>query len=162
MLGLVVAVSGSLVGLAGSAFEELLTGGIVGPWVAAPIIEEALKPSGVYLLLAKWPRAVAGRFYPAVVSALAGLTFGLVENVVYLSVYFPHHSHEMVMVRYTAGLALHTTASFVFGLGINQKLIAAARGETPLFASNKRFFIAAIGLHSAYNIAVTVLYHDLH
>jgi len=129
--------------------------------VAAPIIEESLKPSGVYLLLAKWPQALPGRFYTALLSALAGLVFGLIENVIYLNVYFPDHSHQLVVFRYTAGLALHTVASFIVGLGINQKLIAAAKGEIPLFAANKRFFITAMVLHSVYNISVVVFFRHL-
>jgi RsiW-degrading membrane proteinase PrsW (M82 family) len=140
----------------------VLHGGILGPFVAAPIIEESLKPSGVYLLLARWPQALPSRFYAALLSALAGLVFGLIENTIYLSIYFPEHSHELVVFRYTGGLALHTVASFIFGLGINQKLIAAAKGEIPMFAANKRFFITAIGLHSAYNIAVVVFFPNVH
>lgn len=140
----------------------MLHGALLGPFVAAPIIEESLKPSGVYLLLARWPQALPGRFYAALLSALAGFGFGLVENIIYLSVYFPEHSHEVVLIRYTGGLALHTVASFIFGLGINQKLIAAAKGEIPMFAANKRFFITAMGLHSAYNIAAIVFFRDLH
>jgi len=140
----------------------VLHGGILGPFVAAPIIEEALKPSGVYLLLAKWPQALPGRFYAALLSALAGLVFGLIENVIYLSIYFPEHSHQLVVFRYTGGLALHTVASFIFGLGINQELMAAAKGEIPMFAANKRFFLTAMGLHSAYNVAVVVFFRNLH
>ena len=145
----------------GAAFEEALHGVLLGPFVAAPIIEEALKPSGVYLLLARWPQALPGRFYTALLSALAGLVFGLIENTIYLSIYFPEHSHQLVVFRYTGGLALHTVASFIVGLGINQKLIAAAKGETPIFASNKRFFITAMAIHSAYNIAVTIFFRHL-
>jgi RsiW-degrading membrane proteinase PrsW (M82 family) len=136
-------------------------GVLLGPFVAAPIIEESLKPSGLYLLLAKWPQALSGRFHTALLSALAGLVFGLIENVIYLSLYFPEHTHQLVIVRYTGGLALHTVASFIVGLGINQKLIAAAKGEIPMFAANKRFFVTAIGLHSAYNIAVVVFFRNL-
>jgi RsiW-degrading membrane proteinase PrsW (M82 family) len=126
------------------------------------MIEESLKPCGVYLLLAKWPQALPGRFYTALLAALTGLGFALVENEIYLRVYFPEHSHEMVLVRYTGGLALHTIASFIFGLGINQKLIAAAKGEIPMFAANKRFFITAMGLHLAYNVAAVVFFPNLH
>ena len=114
------------------------------------------------MLLARWPQALPGRFYAALLSALAGLVFGLIENVIYLSLYLPEHSHQLVVFRYTGGLALHTVASFIFGLGINQKLMAAAKGEIPMFAANKRFFITAIGLHSAYNVAVVVFFGNVH
>ena len=140
----------------------MLNGGILGSFIAAPMIEESLKPCGVYLLLAKWPQALPSRFYTALLAALTGLGFALVENEIYLRVYFPEHSHEMVLVRYTGGLALHTIASFIFGLGINQKLVAAVKGEIPLFSANKRFFITAMSLHAAYNISAVIFFRDVH
>ena len=140
----------------------MLHGGLLGPFIAAPIIEESLKPSGVYLLLAKWPQALPNRYYTALLAALAGLGFALVENEIYLRVYFPEHSHEMVLIRYTASLSLHVVASFIFGLGINQKLIAAVKGEIPMFSANKRFFITAMGLHAAYNIVVVIFFRNVH
>ena len=121
-----------------------------------------MKPSGVYLLLAKWPQALPNRVYTALLAALAGCAFGLVENVIYLKVYFPEHSHEMVLVRFTGSLTLHIVASFIFGLGINQKLIAAVKGEIPIFSANKRFFITAMALHAAYNIAVVIFFRGVH
>jgi len=126
------------------------------------MIEESLKPCGVYLLLAKWPQALPNRLYTALLAALAGCAFGLVENVIYLKLYFPEHSHEMVLVRFTGSLTLHIVASFVFGLGINQKLMAAIKGEIPIFSTNKRFFITAMALHSAYNISVVALFNNVH
>ena len=140
----------------------MLHGALLGPFIAAPMIEESLKPSGVYFLLAKWPQALPNRYYTALLAALAGLGFALVENEIYLRVYFPEHSHEMVLVRYTGGLALHTVASFIFGLGINQKLIAAVNGEIPMFSANKRFFITAMSLHAAYNIAAVIFFRNVH
>lgn len=121
-----------------------------------------MKPSGVYLLLAKWPQALPNRYHTALLTALAGCAFGLVENLIYLEVYYPDHSHEMVLIRFTGSLTLHIVASFIFGLGINQKLLAAVNGEIPLFSANKRFYITAIALHSAYNIAVTIFFSDVH
>lgn len=140
----------------------MLHGGLLGPFVAAPMIEESLKPSGVYLLLAKWPQALPNRYYTAFLAALTGLGFALVENQIYLRVYFPDHSHEMALIRYTASLPLHVVASFIFGLGINQKLIAAVKGEIPIFSANKRFFITAMGLHAAFNIFVVIFFRGVH
>lgn len=141
----------------GAFYQELQPGAIVGFFMAAPMIEESLKPCGVCLLLAKWPQALHNRYYTASLAALSGLTFGLVETQIYLRVYFPDHSHEMAIIRYTACLALHTIASFIFGLGINQKLIAAVNGEIPLFSANKRFYITAMSLHAAFNLTVMMI-----
>jgi RsiW-degrading membrane proteinase PrsW (M82 family) len=132
-------------------------GAILGFLIAAPMIEESLKPCGVYLLLAKWPQALPNRYYTASLAALSGLSFGLVENQIYLRLYYPDHSHEMAIFRYTVCLALHMSASFIFGLGINKKLIAAVNGEIPLFSANKRFFITAMSLHAVYNLTVLII-----
>jgi hypothetical protein len=157
IFAIVISVAGGVVGLLGSGVEEILHGDVLGPFVAGPFIEEILKPSGVYFLLAKWPHILKSRFFTAFLAALGGLTFGIIENFIYLHVYFPEHSHFMATFRWTAGLTLHTTASFIVGLGINHTLISAVKGEIPLFSANKRYFIAAIAMHSAFNITVTVL-----
>lgn len=144
-------------GLLGSALEEALHGGLLSPFLAVPIIEEALKPSGVYFLVAKWPQILPRRLYIASLTALGGLTFGIVENLIYLNVYYPEHSRLIVLIRYTGGLLLHTSASFIVGLGINSKLVAAVRGNIPFFSFDKRYFIIAMSMHSAYNVAAVVL-----
>jgi len=113
-------------------------------------------------LLAKWPQALPNRYYTAFLAALTGLAFGLVENQIYLRVYVPDHSHEMALIRYTACLPLHVIASFIFGLGINQKLVSAVKGEIPLFSANKRFFITAMSLHAAFNIVVVIFFRGVH
>lgn len=133
--------------------QEVLHGWFFGPFIAGPIIEEALKPCGVYLLLAKYPQALNGRLYTAFLSALGGLAFGIVENIVYLEIYFPEHTRETMLFRYTAGLLLHTSCSFIVGLGINQKLVAMTKGDIPFLSTNKRFFIIPMALHSAFNLA---------
>jgi RsiW-degrading membrane proteinase PrsW (M82 family) len=157
VLGPLIAVLGCIVALPGVFFQELQPGAIVGFFWAVPMIEESLKPSGVYFLLAKWPQALPNRYFTASLAGLAGLTFGLMENLLYLEVYYPDHSHEMMIFRYTVCLALHTTCSFIFGLGINQKLLAAVNGEIPLFSANKRFFITAMAIHGVYNFTAIMI-----
>ena len=161
VLGPLIALVGGVAGLVGAFIEEALRGGFLGPFVAGPIIEEVFKPTGVYLLLAKWPRALYGRLYTAFLAALGGLGFAPIENIIYTEVYFPEHSPEMWLFRYTAGLALHAGCSFIVGFGINQKLIAAVKGEIPFLSANKRFFIIPMVLHSVYNILAVVLFRDL-
>lgn len=142
--------------LIGSFIQELLHGGFLGAFVAGPIIEEALKPSGVYLLLAKYPQALPSRLHTAFLSALGGLSFAIIENIIYLEVYYPEHSQGLVLYRFTVLLLLHSLWSFAVGFGINQKLIAAMKGEIPFLSANKRFFIAPMLMHSAYNVAAVL------
>ena len=150
------ALLGGLFSIIGAFCTELTSGGFLVVFVGAPIIEECLKPCGVYLLQAKWPKALRSQSYTALLTALSGLTFALVENVVYLKVYIPDADLRLIIWRYTIGLTMHTVASFIFGFGINQKLIAGVKGEIKFLSTGKRFFFSAMILHSLYNILVTV------
>ncbi|MFH0914311.1 MAG: PrsW family glutamic-type intramembrane protease [Chloroflexota bacterium] len=153
-----IAFAGGIAGLVGAFIEEVLHGGFFGPFVAGPMIEEALKPTGVYLLLARWSHVLRSRLYTAFLSALGGLGFGIIENILYLEVYFPQHSQQLVLWRYTIGLLLHSGCSFIVGFGINQKLIDQVKGDIPFLSANKRYFIIAMVLHSVYNLLAAFVF----
>ncbi len=86
---------------------------------------------------------------------LSSLT--IIENLIYLNLYFPEHSQALVLWRYTAGLVLHTGCSFMVGFGINQRLLDAVNGNIPFLSTNKRFFIIPMIIHSLYNASAVVL-----
>jgi hypothetical protein len=54
LLAPLIAAVGGFFGILAAYFEEFQYGGIMSIFIAAPIIEEVVKPMGVYLLLAKW------------------------------------------------------------------------------------------------------------
>ena len=81
----------------------------------------------------------------------------MVESLVYVFVYFRDLPPSFALFRFTVPLLLHMVASFILGFGINQRLLASVRGEVPLLLGSRRFFVAAILLHAAYNVTVTVL-----
>lgn len=120
------------------------------------MIEEVMKPSGVYILLAWRPEVLTSRIYTASLAALGGLSFAIVENILYLQFYFPEHTQALVVFRYTADLTMHVVTSFILGFGINQKLLASVRGETPLLENNKKFFFTPMIIHSLFNILATM------
>ena len=129
------------------------------PLVGAPIIEELVKPFGVYLLLARWPRLLRGRLHTALLAALAGLSFGLIEALVYVTVYVPDPPDWFVTYRFSVPLVMHATASFIVGLGINRGLLDWAGRGAPLPKSTRNFYLAGIGLHAVFNttaIALTI------
>lgn len=104
-------------------------------------------------MLLMWrPEVLTSRIYTASLAALGGLSFAVVENILYLSIYFPEHTPTLTVFRYTAGLTMHMVTSFILGFGINQKLLASVRGEIPLLKGNKRFFFAPMIIHSLFNI----------
>ena len=156
-LAIVLAVAGGVLGLIGAFFQELLHGGALVVFIGAPMIEEALKPAGIYILLAKWPRALAGRMHIALLTALAGLSFGIVESLVYVTLYFPEGGSDFVLFRFTVPLALHSTASFIMGLGLSRGVIDWASGAGKLPRATRNFYVIAALVHAAYNITAVAL-----
>jgi RsiW-degrading membrane proteinase PrsW (M82 family) len=157
ILAPLLALAGGVFGIFGAFFTELFHGSLLGAYFGAPIIEESLKPSGLYFMLAKWPRVLRNQFYTAGLAALAGIAFALIENLVYLHIYVKAPSHQLILFRYTACVGIHALCSFIFGLGIYRKLLASIRGEINFLSSGKRYFFTAMALHSLFNITVTVI-----
>jgi RsiW-degrading membrane proteinase PrsW (M82 family) len=154
----VVALIGGLFGIVGAGVQELRTGGfILLPILGAPIIEEGLKPIGVYLLQARWPQLLLGRLHTGILGGLAGLTFGVLEALVYVFVYVDDPSDSFVLYRFTAPLALHTFCSFLVGLGVTRQLISWANGENPLPKSSRNLYLTAVAIHAAFNTTAIVL-----
>lgn len=142
-------------GIVGAAIQEVRSGaGILLPFIGAPIIEETAKPIGLFITLLKWPHLLFNSFYTA---ALAGLTFGAIESTLYVYVYVPDHTREFFLFWFTISLAMHALASFIVGLGIDQRLLAWAQGESPLPRSSMRFFLAGVAIHATYNTVVIAL-----
>lgn len=156
-----IAITGALFGILPIIVEEGKYLGFFGPFIAAPIIEEALKPLGVYILLAKKSEILKNKKYTAFLSALAGLAFGIVESTMYLLVNSKNPIVKnwdlFVTWRFTVCLLLHTGCSLIVGLGINQQLAASIKGDIPFLKGNRKFFIIPMIIHAGYNIAVTVL-----
>ena len=152
----IIAMAGGVLGIIGAFFQESQQGvpsAFLAPFFAAPIIEEAVKPIGVYILLAKAPHLLRSRLYTAFLSALGGLSFAVIENLVYLNIYFPEHTSSIVVARFALALPMHMLASFIVGFGINQRLAASVKGEVPLLSGNWKFFITAMVMHGLYNIS---------
>lgn len=155
LLAIGLALAGGVFGIFGAFIQELRAGLFVA-FVGAPIIEESLKPAGVYLLLARWPHLLRGQLFTAFLSALGGVAFSIIENLVYIYIYFPEKRDTLLVLRFALATPVHTMASFIFGFGINQRLLASAKGQVPFMSGSKRFFFSAMALHAAYNIAATI------
>jgi RsiW-degrading membrane proteinase PrsW (M82 family) len=152
-----MAAAGGVLGILGAVMQELSYASLVLVFVAAPMIEEVMKPCGVYILLVRWPAVLTSRLFTAALSAIGGLSFAVVENVIYLQFYFPEHTPALVIFRYSACLGVHMLCSFILGFGINQRLLASVRGAIPLLSGNKKYFIIPMVIHSLFNIAAVLL-----
>jgi RsiW-degrading membrane proteinase PrsW (M82 family) len=158
LLAFAIALLGGAFGIFGAFVQEAQIGGLLLlPVLGAPIVEELVKPSGVYLLLARWPRLLRGQLHTALLAAAAGLSFGVIEAVVYVTLYVPDAPAWFVTYRFTLPLFLHATASFIVGLGINRGLLDWARAGSPLPKATRNFYLAGISLHAAFNTVATVL-----
>ena len=155
-LAILIALGGGVLGILGAIIQELSQGSPLVAFVAAPMIEEVMKPSGVYLLLVLRPEVLTSRIYTALLAALGGLSFAVIENIIYLQFYFPEHTQTLVVFRYSACLTMHVVCSFILGFGINQKLLASIRGDIPLLKGNKKFFIIPMIMHSLFNIMAVI------
>ncbi|TMB65460.1 MAG: PrsW family intramembrane metalloprotease [Chloroflexi bacterium] len=142
LLVVLVALVGGLLGIIGAFFQEAqstLTY-ILLPFIGAPLIEEALKPSGIYLALLWWPRALRSQLLTALFCALSGLVFGIIESLVYVTLYVDNPSDE-----------------FIVCLGLNQQVIDWAAGRKKLPRASRNFYIAAVVIHGTYNLTAVIL-----
>jgi RsiW-degrading membrane proteinase PrsW (M82 family) len=159
VLAFLMAVLGGLLGIMGAIFQEGQTtfGFLLLPFLGAPIIEEALKPSGLYLALLWWPRALNNQLFTAVLCSISGLVFGVIESLVYVTIYVEDPSDSFILYRFTVTLALHAIASFVVGLGINRGILDWAAGRTKLSKSSRNYYIAGVAIHAIYNTSAVIL-----
>jgi len=158
LLAISLALVGGVLGIAGAFVQELRAGGLLLlPFLGAPIIEEGVKPIGVYILLMRWPHLLRGQLYTAALAGLAGLVFGVLESLVYVKLYVSNPSDAFVVYRFTVPLALHAVGSFLVGLGINSGVLAWAKGEAAMPKAGRNLFITAVTLHAVFNITGFVL-----
>jgi len=156
-VALLMALLGGVLGVFGAVLQELQSSGFAGPFIAAPIIEEALKPAGIYILLIVWPRALAGRLHTATLTAISGLCFGLIESYVYVTWYYPEGDSAYVLFRFTIPVMMHMLASFMVGFGLSRQLVDWAAGRASFPKMTRNFYIAAVLLHAIYNTTVVAL-----
>jgi RsiW-degrading membrane proteinase PrsW (M82 family) len=155
---LLMALLGGALGIVGALLQELFAGGgYLGPFIAAPIIEEALKPAGIYILLILWPQALFGRFHTATLTAMSGLCFGLIESYVYVTLYYPEGDASYVLYRFTVPVMMHTVASCLVGFGLSRTIVDWANGRSPFPKVTRNFYIAGVLLHAIFNVTVVVL-----
>lgn len=158
LFAVVLAVVGGVLGIIGAVIGELQSGALLLlPFVGAPVIEEGLKPAGVYIALLRWPGALSSRLFTAFLAGLGGLVFGLIEAIVYVTIYVSDAPDWFVTYRFTLPLAMHTTASFVFGLGLTTGLIDWAAGRGPLPDRTRNLYIAAVLIHAIFNTTALTL-----
>ena len=149
---------GGALGIVGSFFGELQAGGgLLVVFLGAPIIEEALKPIGVFLALVRWPRALTNRLYRAALCAGAGLVFGLIESALYVLAYADEAPDWFPLFRFTVPVALHMAASFTVGLGLDYRVAEWVNRGTKLPKRTRNFYLLGVAMHAIYNTTAVIL-----
>ncbi|MEZ6119079.1 MAG: PrsW family glutamic-type intramembrane protease [Pirellulaceae bacterium] len=127
--------------------------------VIAPITEEVMK-----IALATW--AVEKRPYlfksslQIVLCALAGgLCFAAMENLIYLNVYIPNPTANLITWRWTVCVALHTSCSLIAGWGLVKVWRRATQfRQRPQLIDGSRQLVTAVVIHCAYNSLAWMFY----
>lgn len=123
-----------------------------------PLVEEVLKASGALYLAEQRPWLVPSGWVLPLMALAAGLVFAAIENLVYLNVYIPDPTMEIIRWRWIAGPLLHGGASFIVGLGVRRMWIITNESLTaPRLRHAAPFVVAGVVVHGLYNLTVTVL-----
>lgn len=157
--GTFLAVIGVIPAIFGAMINELNFAGLFGLFLAAPLIEEIIKPAGVYGVLLLNKEFPFKRISIPMISLISGICFAFIENYIYLNIYFPEHSPALENFRYTYCVLLHATCSFIYGFSIVNNisvLVFKKKGKI-------NFILPAISisLHGFYNLFVFIFWGDL-
>lgn len=124
----------------------------------APMVEEVMK-----IGLAAWvvecrPWLFGFPLQIVLCGLAAGLTFGVIENLIYLNVYIRDPEPWLVVWRWTVCTALHVVCSGLAAVGLalawRESRLHSAR---PNMATAFPWLLAAIVLHGAYNAFALVI-----
>lgn len=121
--------------------------------VIAPLIEEPIKPLGLYFLKEEEKIVLHPRDW-ILLGTFAGLGFGLLENGVYAfqaSVYGAAAALTLLGLRTLLSLPLHMIATTISGFGVG---LWARTGNARYFL---KFLVMAMFIHGFYNFTVTMV-----
>jgi hypothetical protein len=136
-----------------------------GPVLMAPLTEEIMKLALATWVVEKRPFLFRSPTQILLCAMAGGLVFAAVENVLYLNVYIPNPSPEIITWRWTVCVALHAGCSLVGGFGLVQIWKRTMANLTrPELSHGAKWLIAAMVLHGIYNALAVVfsLSQDLH
>lgn len=123
-----------------------------------PVIEEVSKIMAATYVVEKRPYLFSSPWQIMICCAAGGLAFSIIENILYLFVYFPAHEPWLWAWRWTVCTALHTGCSLIAGLGL-MRVWEKSRvlGKQPDLNLGVRFLVGAIVLHGVYNAGAVVM-----
>ena len=123
-----------------------------------PMVEEVMKVALALWVVERKPWLFRGRFQILAVGLLAGLSFASLENLVYLYIYIPDPSPEIVAWRLTVCTALHVGCSVIAAMGLMKAWQGAVteRRRADLTIAFP-YIITAVVIHGVYNFIAILI-----
>ena len=126
--------------------------GVVMLTIIGPLTEEVMKSAAVLWAIERRPYLFQSRLQIFIALACGAFGFAAIENFVYLTIYIPDPSVEIIAWRWTVCVALHVGCTILSAMGL-------ARIWHDSVESRKRpnltiwfpYLMCAAGVHGTYN-----------
>jgi len=126
--------------------------------IIGPLMEEALKTGSVLMTVEKKPFYFKNSSQIIITSAMGGLLFGVIENLVYFHVYIDNPTDEIIAFRWLVCTSLHVACSIISGMGIRRIWVDVfERMSNPRISLWLPYFFTAFSVHATYNASVTLI-----
>jgi hypothetical protein len=148
-----LAILGALLG----SPEAGLGSGLLMIVLFGPAVEEVMKAAAASYLVEKRPWLLRSRPQILFCTAMGGLVFALIENLIYLNVYIRNPWPRLILWRWTVCTALHVVCSLIVGAGLARVWTSSvAELRRPRLEGAFPFLLGAFLLHAAYNASAVV------
>lgn len=156
----VVVVAGPLgiLGALGAVTAQVTFFGILAIVAFGPAVEEITKAIGAVILVERYPWLIPAAWLIPVMTVAGGLGFAAIENWVYLEIYIPDPTPEIIRWRWIFGPLVHGVSSLFVGVGLRRAWLDSVRhGSVPALRVGQAWIIAGVAFHGAYNLVAVIL-----
>ncbi len=120
-----------------------------------PVIEETMKIAAAAYVIELRPYLFRRIEQLQLATVGAAAVFAVIENLIYLYIYFPGHTDTFALWRWTVCVALHVGCTTVASRGLIEPWRQAVHElRQPRITQGLRMLVLAILLHGAYNASV--------
>ena len=117
-----------------------------------PMIEEIFKVALIYYIVEKRPYLFHGILQILIAAMAGGLMFAVIENLLYLHVYIPNPTAEIIRWRWGVCTLLHVSCSVIASIGLIRMWLETFQQQSrPKLELAYPFLTAAMVIHGSYN-----------
>lgn len=152
---LAITLAGGLFAIAGALCTE---GGPMMLIVFGPVTEEVMKVAAAAIVVETKPYLIkrSGQLFAATLTSAA--VFAVIENVLYLNVYIPNPSPNIVAWRWVICTAMHMTTAGIATVGVARVWErTCSQLRKPTLPIELQWLVLAIVIHGSYNALAVVL-----